>query len=127
VSDSRMILLVGHCGPDSWALKTAVSRIVPGSEVVLVNDDRALEKKLPGSTLVLVNRVLDGSFTASSGIELIGRLSAQAGPRCMLISNFPDAQAEAVLAGAVHGFGKAEMYSARAKELILGALAAPAP
>jgi hypothetical protein len=118
----KTILLVGHCGPDSWALKTAVSRLVPGADVQLVNDEQALATRLPAADLVLVNRMLDGGFTAESGVELIGRLAPGAGARFMLISNFPESQAAAVRAGASPGFGKAEMYSARAKETVLAAL-----
>jgi two-component system, chemotaxis family, chemotaxis protein CheY len=120
---SRTILLVGHCGPDSWALKTAISRIVPGSSVELVNDERSLQASLPQADLLLVNRILDGDFGMGQGATLISRL-LQTGilARFMLISNYPEAQQEAVAAGAMPGFGKSEMYSAKATELIRAAL-----
>jgi hypothetical protein len=40
----------------------------------------------------------------------------------MLVSNYPDAQAAAVAAGALPGFGKRELGSARIPELIRSAL-----
>ena len=40
----------------------------------------------------------------------------------MLISNYPEAQAEAAAAGAAPGFGKAEMNTGRARGAVLTAL-----
>jgi len=62
-----------------------------------------------GDALLLVNRILEGRFDCSSGIELIESMKNSAGVK-MLISNLPDAQAEAEKAGAVKGFGKAKAY-----------------
>jgi CheY-like chemotaxis protein len=59
---------------------------------------------------VLVNRVLDAD--GSSGLELIRALKAEEQLRdvpVLLVSNYEDAQAQAVQAGAVPGFGKAEL------------------
>lgn len=119
-----VIVLVGHCGPDAWALKSAVSRAVAGASVVFANDAEALAKHLPGADLLLVNRVLDGEFDVQSGIDLIRALSQSPGsPRCMLISNFAEAQAGAQEAGALPGFGKTEMNSDLAAERLRVAVA----
>jgi hypothetical protein len=125
--DSVSVLLVGHCGPDSYALRSAVGRVVPGAQVEFVNDQRALDKKLAAADLVLVNRVLDGPFAARGGVELIALLAPVSRARFLLISNYPEAQAAAVEAGALPGFGKAEMNSPAAQERLLGALAARQP
>ncbi len=37
------IVLVGHCMPDAYALRSAVRRTVPGATVVTANDSKALE------------------------------------------------------------------------------------
>lgn len=122
------IALVGHCGPDSFALRSAAGRTVPGVRVVFANDARAVDTELGVSDLLLVNRVLDGEFESSEGVELIRELvarPAQNGGRkaaVMLVSNFADAQQEAVAAGARPGFGKKEMNSERARELIRAAV-----
>jgi hypothetical protein len=67
--------------------------------------------------LLLVNRALDGDFAEPDGIALIRRLAASRegpAPALMLISNYPEAQAQAVAAGAVAGFGKKELNTPRA-------------
>jgi hypothetical protein len=108
------IVLVGHCGPDAYMLLSAVQRAVPGARVEMVSDEAALERER-GADLLLINRVLDGDFDTESGTELIVRLAGRRGadgrPVLMLVSNFEEAQEEAVEAGAVRGFGKKEAYS----------------
>ena len=117
----KKVVLVGHCGPDSYALKSAVSAAANGAEVVFAQDEAELAAHGKGAALLLVNRVLDGGFEDDSGIALIGKLAA-AGARVMLVSNFTDAQAEAEKAGALPGFGKKTMYAAETKERIAKAL-----
>lgn len=118
----KKVVLVGHCGPDSYALRSAVGAAAPGVEVVFANDDQELAKVEGSASLLLVNRVLDGDFADTSGMSLIGRLAAR-GARVMLVSNFPEAQAEAEKAGALPGFGKKTMYAAETKVRIERALA----
>lgn len=118
----KRVVLVGHCGPDSYALRSAVGAAAVGAEVVFANDEAELERQMAGASLLLVNRVLDGGFEDNGGIELIRRLAAT-GARVMLVSNFEDAQAEAERAGALPGFGKRTMYAAETKERITRALA----
>jgi hypothetical protein len=108
----KRIVLVGHCGPDSYALRSALSRMIPAAAAVCAGDDRALERELPTADLLLVNRLLDGDYREESGIALIRRLAAAGTrPALMLISNVPEAQAQAVEAGALLGFGKRDLYS----------------
>jgi two-component system, chemotaxis family, chemotaxis protein CheY len=123
-----LIVLVGHCGPDSYALRSAVGRAAPGARVVSADDSASLAAHLPNADLLLVNRLLEGgTFQTHSGIELIASLTATAATPCMLISNLADAQAEAEAAGALPGFGKAQMYSDEARERIRTALAVERP
>ncbi|MEX2219906.1 MAG: hypothetical protein WD749_14235 [Phycisphaerales bacterium] len=119
------IALVGHCGPDSYALRSAISGFVPGAEVVFAHDDDALAAEVARADLLLINRTLDGSFSDAGGIELVRRLHAagvRARPPLMLVSNFADAQREAEAAGALPGFGKKEMYSQTTRARVRGAL-----
>jgi len=118
----KRVVLVGHCGPDSYALRSAVSSAAPGVEVVFANDDAELEKIAQGSSLLLVNRVLDGDFAEESGMALIGRLAAN-GAKVMLVSNFPEAHAEAEKLGALPGFGKKTMYAPETKAKLEQAMA----
>ncbi|MEQ9454743.1 MAG: hypothetical protein RLN76_09165 [Phycisphaeraceae bacterium] len=111
------VLLVGHCGFDSGSLTRAVAKALPRAEVVLVNTDEDLSPRLSPETILLVNRVLDGQFAVSSGIDLIAGVSgrAEAGPT-LLISNYEDAQAEAERKGAMPGFGKNDVGTELAAE-----------
>jgi two-component system, chemotaxis family, chemotaxis protein CheY len=117
--EGKTVALVGHCGPDMFALRSAIRSALPGAQVVSVQDEKMLAAT--GADLVLVNRVLDGRFEDESGLKLIERLGG-AGPAVMLVSNFPDAQAAAEQAGALPGFGKRELYSDAMKQRLRTAL-----
>lgn len=117
------VVLVGHCVPDSYMLKTAVQRAVPGATILAVNSSEELDAVAGDSDLLLVNRVLDGYFRAGGGVELIRQLAGGRGgsptPRIILISNIEIAQNEAREAGALPGFGKSELYSDLARSRLL--------
>jgi CheY-like chemotaxis protein len=95
------------------ALRQAFSAEVEPAET----HDQALKllREQPGRyALVLVNRVSDRD--REPGVELIRALRADpdlARLPVMLVSNFAQAQAEAQAAGALPGFGKAELATAR--------------
>jgi PleD family two-component response regulator len=107
------VLDVGNCDPDHAAIRRMLQEHfeVDVDRVMFVRE--ALERL--GSTpyaLVLVNREIfdDGS----PGIELVKAMQADpaiARTPVMLVSNFADAQAAAVAAGARPGFGKAALRS----------------
>ena len=121
---SKKVALVGHCGPDSSYLRMAVSRAARGIDVVAADDDRELQRQLKdGVDLLLLNRVLDYGFEQTEGAALVRKLRAEYPDlKMMLVSNYPEAQAEAVAAGALPGFGKREIGSPRVAELIRNAL-----
>ena len=121
-SPVRTVVLVGHCFPDRFMLKSAVNRAAPGAPIKAVNDDASLAKVLDPSHVLLVNRVLEGRFETGSGIDLIRRIAAEAyGPVAMLISNFDDAQRDAEAAGAHPGVGKGNLYESESLERIRAA------
>jgi len=78
--------------------------------------------KLAGETkfdLVLINRLLDRD--QSAGLEILKTLKsneATSSIPVMLVSNFEDAQIEAVAAGAEQGFGKASLDTEPTTELL---------
>ena len=118
-STDRTIVLVGHCGPDMFMLKTAASRAVADVPIVSINDAATLEPHLHAGTVLLVNRVLDGAFPSDSGIDLIGEIAdGDDAPTCILISNLPEAQERAIAAGAMPGFGKNALYDAMTAEIL---------
>ncbi|MFW5682362.1 MAG: hypothetical protein ACOC1G_05095 [Phycisphaeraceae bacterium] len=106
------VVLVGHCGADSGMLRHAIEKALPHCEVTHADRAKELESKADASSLLLVNRVLPGGLGESSGIDLIRKLQqrdAPDRPAAMLISNYEDAQRQAEAAGALPGFGKAEL------------------
>ena len=123
MADTRSVILVGHCMPDKFMLKSAVRRLVPGADIVTVNDAGKLAEHASAQSVLLVNRVLDGQFDTSSGIELIETLAAADDPPvAILISNHEDAQAQAVAAGARPGFGKSDLYAGTTAEILRDAV-----
>ncbi|MBX3359523.1 MAG: hypothetical protein KF745_13970 [Phycisphaeraceae bacterium] len=119
------VLLVGHCGPDAYLLKHAVERAIPGVSVSWANDDESLASASSDSHLVLVNRVLDGSFSAATGHDIVRTLVSASGQRAtvMLVSNLAEAQAAAVAAGAHPGIGKADVNSEQSQSRLREAAA----
>lgn len=124
MSNPKTVVLVGHCGPDMFMLKTAVGRALPEATIVFVNDTVALSEYLTSDSLLLVNRELDGGFDRKSGIDLISQIAKQDDPPiAMLISNLEDAQSQAVAAGAKPGFGKSQLYDSSTIDILTGAMA----
>lgn len=120
-----LVLLVGHCMPDSFGLTRVVRQAAPGADVRRVNSDKALHKRLDEAALLLINRELDGRFSFAEGVPLIRHLRDEGvSIPIMLISNFPDAQDAAVSAGAIRGFGKRDLRDPATVELLQSTLAA---
>lgn len=130
------IVLVGHCGPDAAALRSAILSTLPDAVVERANDLSALEVLASDADLLLINRVLEGTFERTSGLDLVRRFSGACGsgegggagrrPRLMLVSNHEEWQREAVQAGACPGFGKRDLSTPRMAQALLGALGLPA-
>jgi hypothetical protein len=118
MNEKPKVLLVGHCGPDAYTIRSAMQRLAPDAEMVFVNDEASLAANRDAAAL-LINRMLDGRFSVDSGVELIRALPPEIRSRAALISNYSDAQQEAEAAGAAPGFGKRELYSERARACIL--------
>ncbi len=121
---SRRILSVGQCIADH-------SRIVHlfhstfGAEVVAADTAREAVDLLRQQRfdLVLANRVFD--LDGDSGIDFIRQMNADEQLRntpVMLVSNYEDAQARAVAAGAKPGFGKSSLREPATMELLHGYL-----
>ena len=106
------VVLIGHCGFDEVLLFHAVRSALPDIRIESAPNTTSLAAYLVPGALLLINRVLDGRFATHLGIDLIAELVNQDTPPCMmLISDYPDAQALAVEAGALPGFGKRELRS----------------
>ena len=121
---SKKVALVGHCGPDSSYLRMAVSQADRTIQVLAADDTGELNAVLAqGVDLLLLNREMPYGFDDSEGVDLIRKLRAKhPSVKMMLVSNYPDAQAAAVAAGGVPGFGKREIGTPRVTNVIREAL-----
>src|SRR5262249_19532861 len=111
------VLSVGQCMADHGSISHLLGDL--GAEAVAAHSAaEAVERLRQGPfALVLVNRVFDAD--GGSGLDLIRALKADEQLRAvpvMLVSNYPDAQAEAEAAGAATGFGKAGLHSAQTRQ-----------
>ena len=121
---SQRIVLVGHCGVDAPRLEAVVSKCLPRADVISVNSEEQLQDICEdGADLLLINRQLPFGFEAEEGIELIEEIQ-QMHPdvKVMLVSDRPDAQEQAKQAGAIDGFGKADLGSSKIAEILKDAL-----
>ncbi len=113
------VLEVGNCDPDHAALCTLLAGF--DAEVHrAATPDQALAALQAGTyRLVLVNRVFDSDGT--DALPLIQRIKSDRRFRevpVMMISNHPDAQDRAVAAGAIRGFGKADLHDPQTRALL---------
>lgn len=108
------VLDVGQCVPDHAAIRRLLeSKFAAQVAHTHGMDDTLAELRRGDFALVLVNRKLDADY--SDGLEIIQRIKADpqlSGVPVMLVSNYPDAQQQAVEIGAEMGFGKAKLGSA---------------
>jgi two-component system chemotaxis response regulator CheY len=121
----KRIVLVGHCGPDSSYLRMTISKAVKDATILMADDEVHLNNLVSdGVDLLLLNRVLDYGFSVELGTDLIRKLRQERPDlKLMLITNYPEVQAEAVGLGALPGFGKRDMGSAKVADLLRNAVA----
>jgi two-component system chemotaxis response regulator CheY len=117
MSDLR-VLSVGQCGYDHGRLSRFLRDTFATATDRVDTTDEAIDALRSGQYgVVLVNRVFDGD--GASGLALIGAIKADAALAhlpTMLVSNYPEAQAEATSLGAFAGFGKADLGKSKARE-----------
>ena len=122
----KKVALVGHCGPDSSYLRMTISSAIKNAKILSADDDGELTQVLGEEVdLMLFNRELGYGFSETEGVKFIERLrGAYPSLKMMLVSNYPEAQAAAIAAGALPGFGKREIGTPRVKEILRGAVEA---
>lgn len=114
----KRVIDVGNCVPDHSAIRRMIesnfdAHVVPASDL---NDTLALLRN-DWADLVLVNRKLDIDY--SDGMAIVRHLKTDpqwSSVPVMLVTNYPQYQAEAIAAGAEPGFGKQELRSAETLE-----------
>jgi len=110
---SKRLLSIGNCGFDNGSLRSMIGGAF-SAELIVADDwsDAAELLRRNKIDLVLVNRKLDAD--GSDGLDIIRDMKQspefQSVP-VMLLSNYPEYQAQAIAAGAEPGFGKAQLHS----------------
>jgi hypothetical protein len=128
VALSGRVVDIGQCDPDHASIRRLAESL--GLTVVrayTAADARRLVAE-PGVVLALVNRIFDAD--GASGLDCIQELVALSktatfpNPRMkvMLVSNYPEYQAQAVALGALQGFGKAALREPETAEVLRKAL-----
>ena len=122
----RNVVLVGQCGVDGPRIQQFITAEVdPHCRVLAANDEKEVEACCVNAPadLVLVNREMVGDFDDPEGVELLRRLrEAKPDLKVMLVSDRSDAQQAAADAGALPGFGKADLDSPKLAEYLRKAL-----
>ncbi len=117
---TKKVLDVGQCGFDHRLIKRLIETSFHATVDQADTADEAIRMaKNAKYDLILVNRLLD--IDHSPGIGLIDQLKSSddtASIPVMLISNYPQAQAEAKSAGAVEGFGKSAIQDASTRSAL---------
>ena len=121
------VLSVGQCGFDQFSISR---HLKSGFDAEVATADTASQAiaaiKNQQFDLVLVNRILDAD--GSSGLDLIEAIKTDpklSHSAVMLVSNYPEAQGQAEILGALPGFGKADIRSSKVRQS-LGLLLNPA-
>ena len=119
---ARRVLSVGQCMADHSRISHVLRRVF-AAEVVAADTAGEVLQQMREEVfdLVLVNRVFDAD--SDSGVEFIRQVKSDeklGKTPVMLVSNYEDAQAQAVAAGAQEGFGKASLQAPRTVELLRG-------
>jgi len=110
---SKRVLSIGQCGFDHASISATLQKHF--GAVVTPCDDYAeaarwMDDNEGPPDLVLVNRKLDAD--GGDGLAVVRTLKehpATSSVPVMLVSNYPEYQAQAAALGAVPGFGKAEL------------------
>jgi len=108
---TRRVLSVGQCFADHSSIRRTLEQhfaveVIPAATMAEVRARLQQERY----DLILVNRIFDADGV--SGLALIEILKQEEKSRhlpVMLVSNYEDAQREAVAQGALPGFGKASL------------------
>lgn len=112
------VLDVGQCSMDHASLRSLItSHFAADVDRVMSIQEALAAMRKTAYDLVLVNRLIFDDH--SEGLRLVEESRRDPQLRdvpIMMVSNYPEAQAEAVAAGALPGFGKSELYNASTRQ-----------
>jgi len=114
----KRVLDIGQCSFDHGAIRRLLDREF-SADVARADglDDAMVQLRSKPFDLVLINRKLDADD--SDGIDVLHAIQADralAAVPIMLVTNYPEHQAAAIAAGAVPGFGKADLETPATRE-----------
>lgn len=116
----RKVLDVGQCDADNSRISSTLDQHFDVEIHRAHSHDEAIKLALDTPfDLILINRLLDQD--GSPAMDVLSSLKTNPATTelpVMVVSNYEDAQASAVEAGAVQGFGKANLDSAETKDLL---------
>lgn len=117
-----VILSVGQCGFDHARIARRLAEVGVQVDRAFDAQEARLKMSAQAYDLVLVNRVFDAD--GDSGVDFIKTCKIDGGvlTPMMLVSDYADAQAAAVEAGARPGFGKSELSREETLQRILEAV-----
>lgn len=122
---TKRVLDVGQCQMDHGTISNFLqAKFAAEVSRAHVAEDALAELRRQPYDLVLVNRKLDRDY--SDGLAIVRSMKADpalADVPVMLVTNYPDQQQIAVAAGALPGFGKAELHTPETLERLRHALA----
>jgi two-component system, chemotaxis family, chemotaxis protein CheY len=115
---TKRVLSIGQCRMDHGSIAGMLERHF-AAETVAADGlaDGVDELRCGAFDLVLVNRRLDSD--GGDGLEVIRGIKSEralAATPVMLVTNFPEFQAQAIALGAEPGFGKSSINAAQTKE-----------
>jgi CheY-like chemotaxis protein len=114
------VLSVGQCSFDRGRIARYLRETFGAEAEAADTADEALDAlRAGGFRLVLVNRLLDED--GSPGLDLIRSIKADAALAefpTMLVSNYPESQAQAASLGAIPGFGKADLGKPKSRDAL---------
>lgn len=124
-NSSGTVLSIGQCRPDQAAITHYLTTSFAVNVLTAGTADEALSvlESQPAVDLVLINRQLDAD--GSDGLSILQRIrtaSRNSAVPVMLVSNYPEWQEKAVAAGAIYGFGKAELNRPETKSRLTAIL-----
>ena len=124
----RKVLDVGQCNADN----SRISQLLQKHFDAQVDRSHSLDEAVKAATstaydLILINRLLDAN--GSAGMDVLASLKSNPASTdipVMIVSNYQEAQDQAVQNGAVAGFGKAALDSTDTLEKLSQYLSDPA-
>jgi two-component system chemotaxis response regulator CheY len=123
--ESKIVMSIGQCMYDHVSIANLIQSLGLQIEKVDIPEEaiKLLKQNKNKYCLVLVNRKIDIDY--SDGIELIKKIKNDHELKeipIMLVSNYREAQEEAIKYGAIYGFGKSELLKKETKEKIMNAI-----